>query len=201
MRKQNDASPRNPGTARSGACVAVLALSGAAIALAGCGESVGRAVGLVRDAPDEFTVTTRAPLAMPPAFDLPPPKPGTRRPQEAPLPLQAEEALVPQAALGSPEPAPDSPGQEALMRAAGPPAPPNIRKEVNAEAELETPHQTLTDRMMFWQSPPKPGIVIDPTKEAQRLRENAALGKSLDKGDTPIEQPQRKSLLGSLNPF
>jgi hypothetical protein len=186
--------------ARQARLLAVLALSGAAILLTGCGDNLGRTVGLVRDAPDEFTVTTRAPLAMPPTYDLPPPQPGAPRPQERPEHIQAEEALVPQTALGV-APAPETPGQQALVRAAGPPAPANIRQEVNAEARLDRPRQTLTDRLMFWDAPPPPGTVVDATKEAQRLRGNAALGQGVETGDTPIVQPKRKNLLGSLNLF
>jgi Protein of unknown function (DUF3035) len=200
MSKPRTGTKPNPCRPRHTSLLTALALSGAAVLLAGCGDDVTRTLGLTRGAPDEFTVTTRNPLAMPPNFDLPLPQPGVPRPQESPERIQAEEALVPQAALGT-APAPDTPGQEALVRAAGPPAPPNIRQEVNAEASLDRPHQTLTERMMFWQAPPRPGIVVDATKESQRLRENAALGQSLEKGDTPIEQPKRKNLLGSLGLF
>jgi Protein of unknown function (DUF3035) len=175
-------------------------LAGCCLALGGC-EGFTRTIGLVRDAPDEFTVTTRAPLAMPPEFSLPPPQPGAVRPQERPERVQAEEALVPQMALGGAPAAADSPGQEALVRAAGPPPPPRIRQEVNAEVGLDQPRRTLTDRLLFWQDRPPPGTVVDPTKESRRLRENAALGHSPETGDTPIVQPQRKSLLGSIDPF
>ena len=34
--------------------------------LVGCGENTARSLGFIRDAPDEFRVTTRAPLSMPP---------------------------------------------------------------------------------------------------------------------------------------
>jgi Protein of unknown function (DUF3035) len=200
MRRPLSGNPPNPNPARHTSLLAVLALSGAAVALAGCGETFGRAAGLIRDAPDEFTVTTRAPLAMPSSFDLPPPQPGARRPQERPEHIQAEEALVPQMALGT-APAPNTPGQEALVRAAGPPAPSNIRQEVNAEASLDRPRQTLTDRLIFWDPSPPPGTVVDAGKESQRLRENAALGQSVENGDTPIVQPKRKKLLGSLDLF
>jgi Protein of unknown function (DUF3035) len=178
----------------------VLVLAGLALTITGCGDSITRTIGLVRDAPDEFTVTTRAPLAMPPSFDLPPPTPGLPRPQETPERIQAEEALVPQTALGA-APAAETPGQRALVQAAGPPAPSDIRREVNVEASLDRPRQTFTDRLMFWQSPPPPGTVVDAEKEARRIRENAALGQSVEKGDTPIVQPKRRSLLGTIDPF
>ena len=40
-------------------------------------------VGLDQPGPDEFAVESRAPLTIPPDYDLRPPKPGAPRPQEA----------------------------------------------------------------------------------------------------------------------
>lgn len=170
----------------------------ASCALAGCdSDQIYRDLGLIHDAPDEFTVTTRAPLAMPPDFALPPPSPGAPRPQEQSERQKAEQALAPQMALGGP-PAANSAGQQALVQAAGPPAPGNIRNEVNAEAIQDRPHEGFFDKLMFWREPLPPGIVVDPQKEAQRLRENSALGQSPEIGDTPIVQPRRKGLLEGL---
>src|SRR5689334_12978758 len=104
-------------------------LAASAIALAGCSD-VSQTLGLTRDPPDEFAVTTRAPLAMPPEYTLSPPRPGVPRPQEQSERQKAEEALVPQMALGTPPTSP-SPGQEALVQAAGPAAAGNIRAEVD----------------------------------------------------------------------
>ena len=105
--------------ARSAARIrSVLVLAGLALTITGCGDSITRTIGLVRDAPDEFTVTTRAPLAMPPSFDLPPPTPGLPRPQETPERIQAEEALVPQTALGA-APAAETAGTESARPSRG----------------------------------------------------------------------------------
>ena len=50
---------------------------------------------------------------------------------------------------------------------------------------------------MFWRSAPPSGTVVDPVREAQRLRQNAALGQTTDSGDTPIIQRRRSgSFLG-----
>lgn len=175
----------------------LLAVAGG-LGVAGCsGQELTNMLGLTRDAPNEFTVTTRAPLQMPSSYDLPPPTPGAPRPQEQSERRQAEEALVPETALATGT-APSSPGQRAILRATGPAPPPDIRAEVNAETALDKPRQTLTDRLMFWQAPPPPGTVVDPAKEAQRLRENAALGQSVETGDTPIVQPKRRNLLGDI---
>jgi len=178
--------------ARAGAVLGVAAL------LAGCGnDNLARTFGLVHDAPDEFTVTTRAPLSMPPDFSLRPPRPGAVRPQEQSQRSQAEEALVPQQALGV-SAAADSPGQDALVSKAGPAAPKNIRSEVDQDAQLDQPGHSFTDKLLFWRKAPEPGVVVDPTKEAQRLRQNSALGKSVDDGDTPIIQPKQKGLLEGI---
>jgi hypothetical protein len=170
----------------------------AAAALAGCsGDDLSRTIGLTRDAPDEFTVTTRAPLSMPPDLTLRPPVPGASRPQELSERTQAEATLSPTAALGG-TPAGTSPGQQALVAQAGPAAPRNIRNEVDSEAALDRPGQSFTDRLMFWKPAPPPGTAVDPRREAQRLRQNAALGQAVDTGDTPIIQQKRQGWLDSI---
>ncbi len=175
-----------------------VAFAATATTLAGCsGDQFGRTFGFIRDAPDEFTVTTRAPLAMPPTYSLPPPKPGVSRPQEQSERAKAELALVPQMALAAPAQG-SSPGQQALVQAAGPPAPAGIRAEVDQEAGKDKPKESLAQQMMFWRKPPPPGVVVDPQKEAQRLRENSALGQSQETGDTPIVQPKSRAWLEGL---
>ncbi len=171
-----------------GAAPLVVTLA-ATLPLAACGDDMSRTFGLTRDAPDEFQVTTRAPLSMPPTYALRPPRPGASRPQESSAPEGAEAALVPQAALAGP--GATSPGQDALVQAAGRPAPADIRRRVEADAALDTTGRSLTDRLLFWRSQPTPGVQVDPQREAQRLRENAALGQSAQQGDTPIIQQKR----------
>ena len=168
------------------------------LGLAACsGDELTRTFGLTRDAPDEFQVTTRAPLSMPPDFSLRPPRPGASRPQELTQRQQAEAALVPDAVQGQPQTAPTAGGQ-ALVAAAGAPAPANIRNLVDSEAALDTPSRSFTDRLMFWQSAPPPGTPVDPARESQRIRQNAALGQPVDTGDTPIIQRKRQGLFSSL---
>jgi len=157
--------------------------------LATCGEDLSRDFGFTRDAPDEFRVTTRAPLSMPPDYTVRPPRPGAPRPQEASERTQAEEALAPQIALSGPGNSGLTPGQSALISQAGPAAPHDIRAKVDAEAQLDRPSQTFTDRLMFWKAAPLPGTIVNAQKESQRLRANAALGQSVEAGDTPIVEP------------
>lgn len=193
-RQRNSAPPRR----LSRTALAVVSLA----ALAGCSD-YKRTLGFTRDAPDEFTVTTRAPLAMPSSYELTPPQPGMPRPQETSQTQQAEEVLVPATALAGDASAKgqDSRGQSALVAQAGPPAPPRIRQMVNAEAVEDRPAVSITDRLMFWRDRQTPGTVVDAPREAQRIRENAALGQPVIDGDTPIVQPKRKSILGAIDPF
>jgi hypothetical protein len=164
------------------------------LALAGCGSTdISRTFGLNRDSPDEFQVTTRAPLSMPPNYALRPPRPGEVRPQERSESQQAEALLAPQSVLASDQGGSVSAGQQALLSAAGPSAPANIRQRVNSDAAIDQTDRSFADKLMFWQATPDNSVLVDPQKEAQRLRENAALGRSDTAGDTPIIQHPQKT--------
>jgi hypothetical protein len=65
---------------------------GAVFVLSGC-TGAREALGLTKSAPDEFQVVTRAPLSMPPDFELRAPQPGAPRPQELSARDQAESAI------------------------------------------------------------------------------------------------------------
>lgn len=171
-----------------------------ALSVAGCsgtGDSLSRTFGLTHAAPDEFTVTTRAPLSMPPDFDLRPPQPGAPRPQEQSATQGAEATLAPESVLAGPSVA-DSAGQQALLQAAGPAAPRDIRAKVAADAAHDRDGQYLTDQLMFWKEPPPPGVVVDARKEADRLNENAATGQPPVTGETPIIRRKSGNFLDTL---
>ncbi len=176
-----------------------LAAALALLLLSGCGgDDVSRTFGLQRDSPDEFQVTTRAPLSMPPDFALRPPRPGMARAQDQTGPEAAQAVLAPQAALSARE-AGVTPGTAALLDAAGPRAPADIRARVEQDSALERPSRTVVDRLMFWRRSGEPGgLAVDPQRESQRLRENAAMGQSVTEGDSRIIQPRSRSLFDRL---
>jgi hypothetical protein len=135
---------------------------------------------------------------MPPDLTaLRPPQPGASRPQELTQEQAAEAVLSPDSVLARGD-AGSSTGQQALVAAAGPAAPQDIRARVDSESQLDRPSVSFTDRLMFWKSPPPPGTVVDAQRESQRLRQDAALGQSLQTGDTPIIQRKRQGLFGSI---
>ena len=67
---------------RSGLLIAALAM------MTAC-TSVKQDLGMVKEPPDEFRVSPRAPLSMPPQYSLRPPQPGQTRPQEGTTQQQA----------------------------------------------------------------------------------------------------------------
>ena len=67
----------NRSSRRLAAPLVFLALG--ALVLSGC-SGARQTFGLDRKPPDEFSVVTRAPLAVPPEYQLRPPQPGAPRP-------------------------------------------------------------------------------------------------------------------------
>lgn len=187
---RHDHSPKHP--------ISALLLAASACLLAGCdGGGLARTFGLTRDAPDEFLVSIRAPLSMPPDFNLRAPRPGAPRPQEQSEQARAEEILVPQTALAGPRSDAASPGQAALLQQIGPNAPADIRRRLDQEARQDRGDEGFIDRLLYWR---KPGgeALVDPSKEAQRIKQNAALGQPQDSGITPIIRQPRSGWFQSL---
>jgi hypothetical protein len=186
MERRMRTQPSNP------SLIGSLLLGCALVLLGGCETGdLTRTFGLSRDAPDEYTVTTRAPLSMPPDYNLRPPRPGAVRPQEQSERQQAAAALVPQLALGMPEGG-ASPGQAALLQETGPAAPADIRTKVDQEANQANGDEGFIDKLLYWHRTNTQHVQVDAQKESQRLRENSALGEGPNVGDTPIIQQKKE---------
>jgi len=176
-----------------------------ALVLSGC-SNARQTLGLDRKPPDEFSVVTRAPLAVPPEYKLRPPEPGAPRPQESDTRQQAASAVFgsapqtrQQAAASS---AAATSGESALLAQAGATqVQPGIRSTVNQDAvKAASENQHFIDSLLFWQKQDPPGTVVNAQQEQQRLRENAALGKPVNEGTTPvIERRQKAPLEGLFN--
>ncbi len=176
----------------------VAALAGV-LALAACsGEELTRTFGLTRDAPDEFQVTTRAPLSMPPDFTLRPPQPGASRPQELTQQQQAEAALVPDTRQWASNRRRPRRASRRWCRPRAARRRPDIRARVNSEAALDTPSRSFADRLMFWRPAPPAGTAVDPARESQRLRQNAALGQPVEAATRRSSSARRAGLFSGL---
>ena len=165
-----------------------LMMTGAAISLAAC-ENTKKQFDFSKKAPDEFAVVKRAPLEMPPTYDLRAPQPGAPRPQEI-----ATDQLAKQSVLGTEsvkQIANDngvSQGEAVLLQktgAAG--ANPAIRAAVDKEtAEIGEEEMPGIDhlRRMVGKKVDAPAKTVDPVAETNRIKANKAQGKPVTDGET-----------------
>lgn len=176
-----------------------LSLLGAmSLSLAACGgDSIREALGYNKDAPDEFAIVTKAPLAIPPDFSLRPPQPGAPRPQEANFqPSAAAERALTGAAVpvGTVAAKPvESLGEQSLLDKTGAAdADPRIRQVVNNETRtLVEKDKSFTDDILFWREKTPPDLsLVDPAAEKQRIQQNEAQGKPANEGVTPSHTPK-----------
>ncbi|WP_413204887.1 DUF3035 domain-containing protein [Rhodospirillum sp. A1_3_36] len=181
---------------------AVLALP---LALGAC-DNAKKQLGLERNAPDEFKVVTRAPLALPPDFNLRPPEPGAARPQEMAPRDAAHTALMGQSS-GLPGQNANlstglTSGEQALLGSADANrAIPNIREVVNREtSSLAAEDKSFTEKLVFWRDTNEDqfGTVVDPDSESQRLRQNQSLGRPVTEGRTPTIERRQKGMLEGI---
>lgn len=176
------------------------ALLVAPLILAGCSSSTMQTLGLQRNPPDEFKVTTQPQLSMPADLNqaaeaLPAPTPGVARPQDVAISQQAATAMMGAAAL--PSGAPSTAGDQDFLAKAGPPAPAGIRAEVDALGEKDQQSRSFGNRMNpFGSAVAKPAIV-NAKEESQRLQKNAALGESPANGPTPLVKQKDHGPLGN----
>jgi len=182
-----------------------LAVSGVLLLLAGC-SGVQDQFSLTSTPPDEFKVATRAPLAVPPDFNLRPPAPGEPRPQEGTATQQAKQAIFRASDGDSPSLDDAMPadgrtlGERAfLLEAQANNAQSDIRVIVDRESQtLEEEDGYLYDVLVFWRDEVPPGRIIDAEAESKRLQENAALGKPVTDGETPTIERRKKAMLEGI---
>jgi len=195
------------------------------VLLTGCGGDTAKILGFEKEAPDEFQVVSRAPLSLPPDYGLRPPEPGASRPQEQTPRGEAEGVLFgddTQTAARSSGASPVAlrnnnagrilagasgnvvvytPGDAAFLnRLDVDAAIPDIRMilaDDNAILALED--EELIDSLIFWKEKPPPGTIVDAEQERRRIQENAALGRPVTEGETPMIE--RKKRHGSVLPF
>jgi len=180
MRIRTGSTPRNL------ARIILLGLSAAA--LSACSSSLSETLGYGKEAPDEFAIVTKAPLVIPPDYSLRPPRPGAPSPREtspssvAQVALLGSESFLAQGAANGP-----SAGEVALLSNAGAlNADPAVRALIDDETRaLKQKDERFLDEVLFWQKPSEPNRVVNASGEAQRLRENEALGRSVTDGETP----------------
>lgn len=135
----------------SASVVRIVCVAGVAVALLGC-QGLREATGVAKLPPDEFTVLTKAPLVIPPDYNLRPPMPGAAQRDAIDPETQAQEALFapnPEAAaqkLGdsySPE------EKELLAKTGGSIAKPSIRQAISADSGLADKGDGYANSVLF----------------------------------------------------
>ncbi len=160
-----------------------------AVGLGGC-ESLSGVFTEKKSSPDEFAVFSEPPLSMPPDYGLRPPRPGAARPQKSTPRFQAKRAMLGAGRnnpISRPPPRGSSQGVQVLLRETGAlQANPDIRTLVNRESSLvATSDKKLTDRLLFWRGGAKDDPVVDPAKEAKRIREAIERGQPVTGEKSP----------------
>lgn len=158
-----------PALARLAAMTFIL---GAGVTISSCG-SLTKSLGGGKTAPDEFRVVKKAPLILPPDYNLRPPKPGDPRPQE----LSARQ-LAQRAVLGSTQISDLSPGEQSLVARAGVSVP-NIRELIDFDSGgIVRKSDAVTDAALGQPA------AEDPNATPEALAAKAAREKSLIEGAT-----------------
>ena len=148
-------------------------LAGVGLALCGC-DTIRDAAGMGKQPPDEFAVLTKAPLVVPPDYNLKPPRPGAA-PTNQNDPTDAAQAQLygsDPATFAANLPASFSLGERMLLADAGAAnADPNIRQELASDRKnMLGADDSFTDQLLFWNGPKTdPGKVVDADAEAKRI--------------------------------
>jgi Protein of unknown function (DUF3035) len=172
----------------------VTLLGGAALALIGC-QSIREAAGVVKTPPDEFAVVTKAPLVIPPDYNLRPPKPGAPPTNQSSPTDSAEAALTGDdpATVAASLPNTYSPGEKLLLADTGAAtADHGVRTQIAADAKaMSTASNSFTDTLLF-RSPPDPnaGHPVDADAEHTKLVAEKADGTPMEGQLASKKDPQ-----------
>jgi hypothetical protein len=168
---------------------AALALCLCAGLLSGC-DSLRDAAGLTKKSPDEFAVTTKAPLVIPPDFNLRPPLPGappsnTRDPSsnaEMALFANADPQIVANGMTGN-----FTPGEKMLLaNAKSQSSDPAIRARLNADqrAAVQNADRSFTDRLLATRATPDNGKPVNADAEIAKGSKAAAAAAKAKKKES-----------------
>lgn len=153
--------------------VRLVVLGGAAALLIGC-QSVRSAAGLTKDAPDEFAVVTKAPLVIPPDYNLRPPSPGAAPTNQSSPTDSAQTALFGDDPTTVAANLPDtySPEEKTILAdTGGAVADHGIRRQIAADAKaMSTASPSFVDQLLFMSGPdPNAGHPVNADAEHDRL--------------------------------
>jgi hypothetical protein len=163
------------------------ALAGLAMALVGC-ESIKEAAGVTKEPPDEFAVVTKAPLIMPPDYNLKPPKPGAAPMNQVSPTENAAASLYGEdpATLAAQMPSDYSQEEKLILANTGAATADHaIRQQIAADAKsMEIANDELTNKLLFNTTDLNAGSPVDADAEKAKLDAQ----KSAAETNTPADQ-------------
>ena len=166
--------------------------TGLVLAMSGCTRT-SKALGLTKSTPNEFNILTKAPLVVPPEYNLRPPKIGESSSENNYTQKAARDALIGE--IDSAEP---TKGELVLLSKAGAQqADKEIRLVIDGENGIERKTKGFTDQVLFWrdgQAVTPEGQPLDVDGEERRLNsiENATGGQPVK----ITKRPSRAKLPG-----
>lgn len=166
----------------------IVLLGAVAASVAGC-DTIRDAAGQTKDSPDEFAITTKAPLVIPPDFNLRPPTAGAA-PTNQIAPTQAAQAALftaDPATVAASLPATMSTGERYLLVKAGVQnADPAIRQEIASDSgSTRAADDSFTNNLLFGGSTPSAGTAVDADAEARRIDAQKAGGTTAPAPNAP----------------
>jgi hypothetical protein len=73
----------------------------------------------------------------------------------------------------------------------------DVRRKVDAEsAQVALEQKSFTYTVLFWLEPEPAGTALDADEESRRLRENDALGKPVNAGESPVIDRKKSGISG-----
>jgi hypothetical protein len=158
-------------------------LAAGVVSLMGC-QAFRNASGLGKEQPDEFAVVTKAPLIMPPDYNLRPPRDGAPPVNQIAPTDSAQAALFDStdpAAAAKAMPGDYSDAEKSLLASANATNPdPSIRQQVTTDGRsMEAADDAFTQKMLFWQGDKPEGTNVDAEAEARRLDAQKAGGTTV----------------------
>lgn len=157
---------------KSSAILIAVLVATTSLSLSACSQGVKKTLGMQRNMPDEFAVVERAPLTLPPNYDLAPPQPGAARPQES-APVNTARGLILRSEPSAPKAIAGLSGAEnALLNKAGTStADQNIRQELRASDDMNTdPNRPVIEKLGL-RGTSEEGKALNATQEAARLKQ------------------------------
>jgi len=156
------------------ASLTLLALLAAAASLGGC-QSLRDSLNLGKKPPDEFAVTTKPSLVIPPGFNLQPPSPGAAPTNSLATDVQAQAAMFSAgdtAAVAASIQGNYSPAERLLLATAGVNrADPGIRQALQSDQDkMQGADPSFTARLLGATPQPNNGQPIDANAETERRR-------------------------------